>query len=54
MSDPFSGLNDAFGTEPSELQKHVEKTKELLKVLIDKIPETKSCNCEKALSEAEF
>ena len=31
MSDPFSGLNDAFGTEPSELQKHVEKTKELKK-----------------------
>ena len=36
------------------LSKNVEKTKELLKVLIDKIPETKSCNCEKALSEAEF
>ena len=31
MSNPFSGLNDAFGTEPSELQKHVEKTKELKK-----------------------
>ena len=36
------------------LSKNVEKTKELLRVLIDKIPETKSCNCEKALSEAEF
>ena len=36
------------------LSKNVEKTKELLKVLIDNIPETKSCNCEKALSEAEF
>ncbi len=36
------------------LSKNVEKTKELLTVLIDKIPKTKSCNCEKALSEAEF
>jgi len=36
------------------LSKNVEKTKKLLRVLIDKIPETKSCNCEKALSEAEF
>ena len=36
------------------LSKNVEKTKELLRVLIDKIPETKNCNCEKALSEAEF
>ena len=36
------------------LSKNVEKTKDLLRVLIDKIPETKSCNCEKALSEAEF
>jgi len=34
--------------------KNVEKTKELLTVLIDKIPKTKSCDCEKALSEAEF
>ena len=36
------------------LSKNVEKTKKLLTVLIDKIPKTKSCNCEKALSEAEF
>ena len=36
------------------LSKNVEKTKELLKVLIDNIPGKKSCNCEKALSEAEF
>ena len=36
------------------LSKNVEKTKELLTVLIDKIPKTKSCDCEKALSEAEF
>jgi len=36
------------------LSKNVEKTKKLLRVLIDKIPETKNCNCEKALSEAEF
>ncbi|BCU99491.1 MAG: hypothetical protein CM15mV28_0590 [Thaumasvirus sp.] len=27
MSNPFDGLNDAFGTEPTELQKHVEKVK---------------------------
>ena len=31
MSDPFGGLNDAFGTEPSELEKHVEKVKPSLK-----------------------
>ena len=31
MSDPFGGLNDAFGTEPSELQKHVESVKPTLK-----------------------
>ena len=31
MSDPFGGLNDAFGTEPSELTKHVEKVKPSLK-----------------------
>ena len=31
MSNPFDGLNDAFGTEPSELQKHVEKVKPTLK-----------------------
>ena len=24
MKDPFGGLNDAFGSEPSELQKHVD------------------------------
>ncbi len=27
----FDGLNDAFGTEPSELEKHVEKVKPTLK-----------------------
>jgi|TARA_B000000532_G_scaffold180727_1_gene147129 hypothetical protein len=31
MTNPFDGLNDAFGTEPSELQKHVEKVKPVLK-----------------------
>ena len=31
MANPFDGLNDAFGTEPSELQKHVEKVKPVLK-----------------------
>tara|TARA_Y200000002_G_scaffold361552_1_gene347754 strand:- start:172 stop:603 length:432 start_codon:yes stop_codon:yes gene_type:complete len=31
MADPFGGLNDAFGTEPSELAKHVEKVKPSLK-----------------------
>ena len=31
MSDPFGGLNDAFGAEPSELQKHVESVKPTLK-----------------------
>ena len=31
MANPFHGLNDAFGTEPSELQKHVEKVKPTLK-----------------------
>ena len=31
MSNPFDGLNDAFGTEPTELQKHVEKVKPTLK-----------------------
>jgi len=36
------------------LSKNAEKTKELLTLLIDKIPKTKSCNCEKALSDAEF
>ena len=31
MANPFDGLNDAFGTEPSELQKHVDKVKPTLK-----------------------
>ncbi|AOO18374.1 terminase small subunit [Cyanophage S-RIM12_Sn_31_0910] len=31
MTTPFDGLNDAFGAEPSELQKHVEKVKPTLK-----------------------
>ena len=31
MANPFDCLNDAFGTEPSELQKHVEKVKPTLK-----------------------
>ena len=31
MANPFEGLNDAFGAEPSELQKHVEKVKPELK-----------------------
>ena len=33
---------------------NVEATKTILTKLIDKIPETKSCACEKALEEAEF
>lgn len=36
------------------LAKNVEKTKQILTVLIDEIPQTRSCSCEKALSEAEF
>ena len=36
------------------LSKNVEKTKKILTELIDKIPKTRSCSCEKALSEAEF
>ena len=36
------------------LSKNVEITKKILTNLIDKIPETKSCSCEKALEEAEF
>ena len=36
------------------LSKNVEATKTILTKLIDKIPETKSCACEKALEEAEF
>ena len=31
MTNPFDGLNDAFGSEPSELQKHVEKVKPIFK-----------------------
>jgi len=31
MTTPFDGLNDAFGAEPSDLQKHVEKVKPTLK-----------------------
>ena len=31
MANPFDGLNDAFGAEPTELQKHVEKVKPTLK-----------------------
>ena len=31
MANPFDGLNDAFGTESSELQKHVDKVKPTLK-----------------------
>ena len=31
MTNPFDGLNNAFGAEPSELQKHVEKVKPTLK-----------------------
>ena len=36
------------------LTKNVEKTKNILTELIDKIPKTRSCSCEKALAEAEF
>ena len=31
MANPFDGLNNAFGAEPSELQKHVEIVKPELK-----------------------
>tara|TARA_B100001057_G_scaffold332681_1_gene333114 strand:- start:11698 stop:12126 length:429 start_codon:yes stop_codon:yes gene_type:complete len=31
MADPFGGLNETFGAEPSELQKHVENVKPTLK-----------------------
>ena len=31
MTNPFSGLDNAFGAEPSELKKHVEKVKPQLK-----------------------
>ena len=36
------------------LAKNVEMTKKLLTLVIDQIPEVKSCSCEKALEEAEF
>ena len=36
------------------LAKNVEMTKKLLTFVIDQIPETKSCSCERALEEAEF
>ena len=36
------------------LSKNTERTKAILIELIDKIPETRSCNCAKALEEAEF
>ena len=38
----------------STLSKNVERTKKLLTELIEKIPKTRSCNCAKALEEAEF
>jgi hypothetical protein len=31
MANPFEGLNDAFGAEPSDLQKHIEQVKPTLK-----------------------
>jgi 5'-methylthioadenosine phosphorylase len=36
------------------LSKNVDQTKKVLTELIDKIPKTRSCSCEKALTEAEF
>ena len=36
------------------LAKNVKMTKKLLTLVIDQIPETKSCSCERALEEAEF
>ena len=36
------------------LAKNVEMTKKILTLVIDQIPQTKSCSCEKALEEAEF
>ena len=36
------------------LSKNVEHIKKMLTVLINEIPQTRKCNCEKALSEAEF
>ncbi len=36
------------------LSKNVESTKKMLAVLLEKIPKTRKCYCERALSEAEF
>jgi 5'-methylthioadenosine phosphorylase len=36
------------------LSKNVTLTKKLLSLLIDEIPKTRGCSCEKALTEAEF
>jgi len=36
------------------LAKNVEKTKKMLSVLINEIPQSRECFCEKALSEAKF
>jgi 5'-methylthioadenosine phosphorylase len=36
------------------LSKNVERTKNVLSNLIDKIPKTRNCSCSKALEEAEF
>ncbi len=36
------------------LSKNVEAIKKMLSVLIEEIPKTRQCKCEKALSEAEF
>jgi len=36
------------------LSKNVERTKKVLTELIDKIPKTRNCSCDKALAEAEF
>ena len=36
------------------LSKNVERIKKVLTELIDKIPETRSCSCAKALEEAEY
>jgi len=36
------------------LSKNVQNTKKLLRMLIDSIPQSRGCSCEKALSDAEF
>ena len=36
------------------LSKNVELTKKMLSILIEEIPKSRECNCEKALAEAEF